>query len=80
MPSEETLTAKPYAVHVPDEYTDTEKEQGASWPLGAGFLEVGFEVNGARFPLARIKGGAAQKQFDLAAAAKGTGSTPSADK
>jgi hypothetical protein len=75
MATEQKLTPTPYFVHLPDEYTDTEKDQGASWPLGAGFYEVGFEVNGARFPLARLHGGAVAKQFALAEAAKDAGKT-----
>lgn len=79
MTDEKTFKATPYFVHLPDEYTETEKREGASWPLGAGFYEVGFEVNGARFPLARLHGGAVEKQFSLAEAAKGKGSAEDAE-
>lgn len=76
MADEKKFTAKPYFVHLPDEYTEAEAAQGASWPLGAGFYEVGFEVNGARFPLARLHGGAVEKQFRLAEEAKAPNGPP----
>lgn len=70
---EEKLSATPYAERIPDEYTETEKAEGASWPLGGGFYELGFEVNGAKFPLARLHGGTVQRRFEQAKAAKESG-------
>jgi hypothetical protein len=66
MADKETFTPTPYFDHIPDEYTDAEKAEGASWELGAGHYELGFEVNGARFPLARVKGGGVQKKLKAA--------------
>jgi hypothetical protein len=72
MADNETLTATPYAVHIPDTYSEQEKREGASWELGAGHYEFGFEVNGARFPLARLKGGGVQKRLAAAKAQRDT--------
>jgi hypothetical protein len=79
MATEETLTATPYAVHIPDEYLPQEKAEGASWELGAGHYEFGFEVNGARFPLARLKGGGVQKRLAAAKAQREQQGAASAD-
>jgi hypothetical protein len=82
MADNEPLTATPYAVHIPDTYSEQEKREGASWELGAGHYEFGFEVNGARFPLARLKGGGVQKRLASAKAAReqqGTASTDAAN-
>jgi hypothetical protein len=65
----ETLTATPYIEHVPDTYTDAEIAQGANWELGAGHYVLGFEVNGAKIPLAKVKGGGVQKKLAAAKAA-----------
>jgi len=66
MADEKAYTVKPYAEHIPDEYTETEKAEGASWELGAGFVDVGFEVNGAKVPLKRFKAPAIEKLVRLA--------------
>lgn len=66
MADEKTLTATPYVVHIPDSYSEQEKREGASWELGAGQHEFGFEVNGARFPLARLKSGGVLKKLAAA--------------
>jgi hypothetical protein len=79
MADQETLTATPYAVHIPDEYLPQEKAEGASWELGAGHYEFGFEINGARFPLARLKGGGVQKRLAAAKAAREQQSAASSD-
>jgi hypothetical protein len=70
MADEKALTVKPYAVYVPDGYSETEVRDGASWQLGAGHYEFGFEADGARFPLARLKGGGVQKKLAAAKQAK----------
>jgi hypothetical protein len=70
MPASKTLTATPFVEFRPDSYTETEKAEGASWPLGGGFYDFGFEVNGAKFVLASLHGGAVEKQFAAAEAAK----------
>jgi hypothetical protein len=64
------LKVAPYAVYLPDQYSETEVREGASWPLGAGHYEFGFESDGARFPLARIKAGGVQKKLAAAKASK----------
>jgi len=66
MADQETLSPTLYAVHIPDEYTETEKREGADWELGAGHYEFGFEVNGARFPVMRLKGGGVAKKLAAA--------------
>jgi hypothetical protein len=79
MADEQTLSATPYAVHIPDEYSAQEKAEGATWELGAGHYEFGFEINGARFPLARLKGGGVQKRLAAAKAQREQQSTAGAD-
>lgn len=66
MADEPKYTVKPYAEHIPDEYTATEKAEGASWELGAGFVDVGFEINGAKVVLKRFKAPAIEKLVRLA--------------
>jgi hypothetical protein len=80
MADEETLTATPYAVHIADEYTPDELADGASWELGAGHYEFGFEVNGARIALGRLKGGGVQKKLAAAKAAADSADPPAAPK
>lgn len=77
MATEKQLVGKPYVEHLPDEYSEQEKADGASWPLGPGMYEMGFEINGAKFPLARYKGGEVQKRIKNAKAESGTSDTES---
>lgn len=48
-------------VYVPDTYTDTERQDGASWPLGSGFYDLVVIAGDARIPLHRFKAGAIDK-------------------
>jgi hypothetical protein len=80
MAEKSTHTVTPYAVHLPDEYTETEKRDGASWELGAGQYELGFEVDGAKIPLARVKAGGVLKKLAAAKAAKEDTSADTAKK
>ena len=58
MPDSNTMNATLQLVHIPDEYTEGEKLLGASWPLGAGHIEVrAIADNGAFVRLARVKAG-----------------------
>ena len=58
MADSNTIPATLQLVHVPDEYTEGEKLLGASWPLGAGHIEVrAVADNGAFIRLARVKAG-----------------------
>ena len=73
-----TYTAEPYVEYQADEYTPQEVQDGASWELGSGHFELGFVVNGAKVPLARLKGGGVLKKIAAAkanAAAADTSST-----
>ena len=63
-----TYTAEPYVEYQADEYTPQEVQDGASWELGAGHFELGFVVNGAKVPLARLKGGGVLKKIAAAKA------------
>lgn len=74
-----TLRAKLEVRYVPDAYTEAEVRDGASWPLGAGHYEVGANVDGAFFVLARLKGGGVQKKLAAAKAAAGNGGGGSSD-
>lgn len=69
MPDHKTLPASLEVRYVPDSYTETEVREGASWPLGAGHYEIGANVDGAFFALARLKGGGVQKKLAAAKAA-----------
>jgi hypothetical protein len=52
---------------VPDTYTETERQEGASWPLGSGWYELDAVLDGgARVTLNRFKAGAIDKQLALA--------------
>lgn len=64
----QTLTGTIEVRYEPDSYTDAEIRDGASWPLGAGHYTIGVNVDGAFFPIQRLKGGGVQKK--LAAAKK----------
>jgi hypothetical protein len=64
------FTIEPYAERTPDSYTEQEIADGASWPLGAGFVDVGFIVNGAKVSLKQFKAPALDKLIALAAATK----------
>ena len=64
-----TLPATLEVRYEPDTYTDAEVRDGASWPLGAGHYVIGANVDGAFFPLARLKGGGVQKKLAAAKAA-----------
>lgn len=68
--TDKKFTITPYVEHIPDVYTAVEEAEGASWELGAGTYEVGFEVNGAKVPLRHFKGGQLDKLFAQAEAAK----------
>ncbi|TMC48766.1 MAG: hypothetical protein E6J20_18530 [Chloroflexi bacterium] len=66
MSENKTLTGSLEVRYVPDTYTETERQEGASWPLGSGFYDVGVVVEGAFLPLHRIKAGAVDKLLALA--------------
>lgn len=55
-------------VYVPDTYTETERQEGASWPLGSGHYDLNVVVGDARILLNRFKAGAIDKQVALAKA------------
>jgi len=75
---EQEFTPTPYMRHIPDVYTDAEIAQGASWDLGAGHYELGFEVNGARIPIATVKGGRVQKRLEAAKQAQASSTSAEA--
>lgn len=52
-------------VYVPDVYTETERQEGASWPLGSGFYDLVVLAGDARITLHRFKAGAIDKAFAL---------------
>jgi hypothetical protein len=64
-----TLPATFEMRYEPDTYTEQEVRDGASWPLGAGHYVIGANVDGAFFPVARLKGGGVQKKLAAAKAA-----------
>jgi hypothetical protein len=70
-----TLPASFEMRYEPDTYTEQEVRDGASWPLGAGHYVIGANVNGAFFPIARLKGGGVQKKLAAAKAASQSSST-----
>ena len=70
MTPQTTLPATLEVRYLPDTYTDTEVREGASWELGAGHYEIGANVDGAWFPLARLKGGGVQKKLAAAKRAR----------
>jgi hypothetical protein len=78
MATEETLSATPYVKYLPDTYSTVEAADGASWELGAGHYEFGFEVNGARIPLMTMKGGGVQKKLAAAKEAAKAATPPAA--
>lgn len=65
--SERTFNAESlYAVHVPDPGPDQGHPRPESVELGAGHVEVGVVVDGARIPLARVKAGGVFKKIEAA--------------
>ena len=70
MADAQTLTGTVELRYEPDAYTEAEVRDGASWPLGAGFYTIGVNVDGAFFPLARLKGGGVQKKLAAAKQAR----------
>lgn len=70
-----TLPASFEMRYEPDTYTEQEVKDGASWPLGAGHYVIGANVNGAFFPVARLKGGGVQKKLAAAKAAADAANT-----
>lgn len=70
MAEAQTLTGTVEVRYEPDNYTDAEVLDGASWPLGAGHYTIGVNVDGAFFPLARLKGGGVQKKLAAAKQAR----------
>lgn len=66
----QTLSGNVEVRYEPDSYTDAEIMDGASWPLGAGHYTIGVNVDGAFFPLARLKGGGVQKKLAAAKQAR----------
>jgi hypothetical protein len=67
MAEKQTYKIEPYVEHTPDAYTEQEAAEGASWPLGGGFTDVGFIVNGAKISLKQFKSPAFDKLIALAA-------------
>ena len=63
MAENKPITASLELVYVPDVYTETERQEGASWPLGSGFYDVVLVADDARIPLHRLKAGAVDKAF-----------------
>ena len=70
MSASQTLSGTVEVRYEPDTYTDAEIRDGASWPLGAGHYTIGVNVDGAFFPLARLKGGGVQKKLAAAKQAR----------
>lgn len=70
MAEAQTLSGNVEVRYEPDNYTDAEVRDGASWPLGAGHYTIGVNVDGAFFPLARLKGGGVQKKLAAAKQAR----------
>ena len=78
MADDKTLNASLELVYVPDTYTETEREEGASWPLGSGFYDLVVVAGDARIPLHRFKAGAVDKLIALGKEAK-KGAEPATD-
>ncbi len=70
MAEAQTLSGNIEVRYEPDAYTEAEVRDGASWPMGAGHYTIGVNVDGAFFPLARLKGGGVQKKLAAAKAAR----------
>lgn len=68
MADTQTLTGRLEMRYEPDSYSAEEKATGASWELGAGHYTIGVNVDGAFFPLQRLKGGGVQKKLAAAKA------------
>lgn len=66
MADEKTIDATLKLVYVPDTYTDTERQEGASWPLGSGHYNLVVVADGAQIHLHTFKAGAVDKQLALA--------------
>lgn len=52
-------------VYVPDTYTETERQEGASWPLGSGYYHLVVVAGDARIVLREFKAGAIDKLLAL---------------
>ena len=65
MAENKPITATLELVYVPDVYTETERQEGASWPLGSGFYDLVAIADDARITLHRFKAGAVDKAFAL---------------
>jgi hypothetical protein len=52
-------------VYVPDTYTETERQEGASWPLGSGFYHLVVVAGDARVVLREFKAGQIDKLLAL---------------
>ena len=61
MSDKNTLPGSIELVYTPDTYTETERQEGASWPLGSGYYDVVLVVDSARIPLRRFKAGEVDK-------------------
>ena len=61
MPDEKTYTPSLELVYRPDTYTETERQEGASWPLGSGHYDLYANVDGARIHLNTFKAGQVDK-------------------
>jgi hypothetical protein len=79
MTDKNTIPATVELVYTPDTYTETERQEGASWPLGSGFYEVVLIAGDARIPIQRIKAGAVDKLIALGKANTKPDATPPAE-
>lgn len=66
MADNEVKTASLELVYVPDTYTETERQEGASWPLGSGHYDLMVVAGDARIRLTRFKAGQIDKEIALA--------------
>ena len=63
MADEKTYDANLLLVYRPDTYTEEERINGASWPLGSGWYDLFAVADGARIHLNTFKAGAVDKLF-----------------
>ena len=61
MADENTLDATLKLIYVPDTYTETERQEGASWPLGSGHYNLVVVADGAQIHLHTFQAGAVDK-------------------
>ena len=70
MADSQTLAGTLEIRYEPDSYSEQEIREGASWQLGAGHYTIGVNVDGAFFPIQRLKGGGVQKKLAAAKQAR----------